>query len=274
VAAASPMDSPAKWRNSTTRAATGSSTASRVRAASNARSCSSATSGSAGRSGKSTRWRSPPCFCVRLRAGGVDEDAAHGLGGGGEEVPAAVPAEPVGGADQPEVRLVNQGGGLECLVGGLGGHACGGELSQFVVDEREQLRGGVAVAGRRRVEQASHIGHSDECTDSTRQRNGKSASDPPSHHATGRLQISGSSSVATAGELVTSRCANTPLLMQRPVPGADGQPEPAPPESGLSRLAKLTSSFRAPGGSKLPLEGAASVTRRDQPTGPKATART
>jgi hypothetical protein len=38
----------------------------------------------------------------------------------------------------------------------------------------------VAVTGRGGIEQASHLGHSDECTDSTRQRNDKSAADRPS----------------------------------------------------------------------------------------------
>ena len=49
-------------------------------------------------------------------------------------------------SDQPEVRLVDQGGGLEGLAGLLRGHPRGGELAQLVVDEREQLGGGLGVA--------------------------------------------------------------------------------------------------------------------------------
>ena len=41
---------------------------------------------------RSTRCRSPPCLTGLLAAGVLDQDAAHGLGGGGEEVAAAVPA--------------------------------------------------------------------------------------------------------------------------------------------------------------------------------------
>jgi hypothetical protein len=45
-----------------------------------------------------------------LPTGGIDEDAAHGFRGG-EDVSAIVPAAFVGRADEPEVRLVDQGGG-------------------------------------------------------------------------------------------------------------------------------------------------------------------
>jgi hypothetical protein len=51
-----------------------------------------------------------------LPPGGIDEDAAHGLGGGGEEVIAAVEALL---ADQAQVGLVDQGGRLEGVSGRL-----------------------------------------------------------------------------------------------------------------------------------------------------------
>src|SRR5439155_2580743 len=95
-----------------------------------------------------------------LAAGGLDEDAAHGLGGGGEEVSTAVPATVVASPDQPKVCLMNQGGGLEGVVGGLTGHARGGELPQLVVHEREQVGAGPAVTGGGSVQQSRHIGHS------------------------------------------------------------------------------------------------------------------
>jgi hypothetical protein len=38
---------------------------------------------------------------------GLDEDAAHRLGGGGEEVAAAVPEGGVRRADQPEIGFVD-----------------------------------------------------------------------------------------------------------------------------------------------------------------------
>src|SRR5262249_11668411 len=52
-----------------------------------------------------------------------------------------------------------EGGGVEGVSRGFGGHARGGELPQFVVDEREQLGGGLAVTGRGGFQEAGHVGH-------------------------------------------------------------------------------------------------------------------
>ena len=89
-----------------------------------------------------------------LAAGAFDEDAPHGLGRGGEEVAAAVPVLGPVPTDQPQVGLVDQGRGLEGLAGLLLGQPRRGELAQLVVDERQQLGGGVRVAGRGGVENA------------------------------------------------------------------------------------------------------------------------
>ena len=76
-------------------------------------------------------------------AGGVHQDAAHGLGGSRKEVPAAVERLV---ADQPQVRLVNEGGSIEGLARGFGRPARGGEFPQLVVHEREQIVGSLAVS--------------------------------------------------------------------------------------------------------------------------------
>ena len=73
---------------------------------------------------------------------------------------AVLPAEFVGGPDQAEVRLVDEGSRLQGLIGGLGRHPRAGELPQLVADEREQVGGSLAVTGRRGVEESRHIGHS------------------------------------------------------------------------------------------------------------------
>src|SRR5262249_48404129 len=52
-----------------------------------------------------------------LAPGVVDENAAHRFGRGGEEVSAAVPVLDLVHVHQPEVRLMDQGGGLEGLAG-------------------------------------------------------------------------------------------------------------------------------------------------------------
>src|SRR5204863_775691 len=91
----------------------------------------------------------PPAAALQavLVAGAVDQDAAHGLGGGGEEVSAAVPLLRLLAADEAEVCLVNQRGGLKRLPGLLLGQFRGGELAQLVVDQRQQLGRGLRIAG-------------------------------------------------------------------------------------------------------------------------------
>src|SRR5207249_1845045 len=53
----------------------------------------------------------------------LDQDAAHGLGGGGEEVPATVPVLDLVHVHQPQVGFVHQGGGLKRLAGRLLGQS-------------------------------------------------------------------------------------------------------------------------------------------------------
>jgi hypothetical protein len=61
--------------------------------------------------------------------------------------------------DQPEVCLVNQGRGLEGVVGGLARHPNGCQFPQFVVNERKELGGRVPVAGRGGVEEPGDVVH-------------------------------------------------------------------------------------------------------------------
>jgi hypothetical protein len=71
-----------------------------------------------------------------LAAGVVDEDAAHGFGRRGEEVNASVPGLLRVGTDQLEIRLVDEGRGLEGVPGPLAGEASCGQPPQLVVDQR------------------------------------------------------------------------------------------------------------------------------------------
>ena len=75
-----------------------------------------------------------------------DQDAPHRLGGGGEEVPPPVPGQAGFGADQPQVRLVDQRCRLECRVGCLAGELRGRQSPQLVVDQRQELPGRAGVA--------------------------------------------------------------------------------------------------------------------------------
>ena len=80
----------------------------------------------------------------RLAAGSVDQDEVHGLRGGGEEVTAACE---LAIADEPQVRLMDQGRGVECLARLLAGQPLGGQLAQLIVDQGQELLGDLRVAG-------------------------------------------------------------------------------------------------------------------------------
>ena len=61
--------------------------------------------------------------------------------------------------DQPEVRLVDQGRGLERLAGLLLRQLLGGQLAQLVVDQRQELLGRLRVALLDGREDAGHVVH-------------------------------------------------------------------------------------------------------------------
>ena len=56
----------------------------------------------------------------RLPASVVNKESPHGLGGGREEVPSAVPRSVRIRPDEPEVNLVNQGRALQGMIRSLG----------------------------------------------------------------------------------------------------------------------------------------------------------
>src|SRR5262249_61977222 len=97
-----------------------------------------------------------------LAAGALDEDAAHGFGGRGEEVAAVTPLGLPGRMapqDQPQVGFVDEGGGLERLAGLLLGQLLGREPPQLVIDQRQELARRVGVAfvdGRQDTRDVAH----------------------------------------------------------------------------------------------------------------------
>src|SRR5262245_19283893 len=91
----------------------------------------------------------------------IDEDAAHGLGSGGEEVAAAIPPLHLLGVHQPQIGLVDQSGRLEGLAWFLLGQLLGRQLAQLIVDQRQELLGGVGVAlldGGQDLGDFAHVG--------------------------------------------------------------------------------------------------------------------
>jgi hypothetical protein len=81
-----------------------------------------------------------------LAAGILDENAAHGLGSGREEMAAAVPVLRLLHIHQPDIRLVNQSGCLESLPGFFLNDFLRRQPPQLVVNERQELFGSVRVA--------------------------------------------------------------------------------------------------------------------------------
>src|SRR5262249_42266120 len=77
--------------------------------------------------------------------------------------------------DQPQVRLVNQGGGVQGLAGLLAGHLGGGQTAQLGVDEREQLGRGPLVPAVRGGQEAGDVGHGPTTPGEGRSSGGKSA---------------------------------------------------------------------------------------------------
>src|SRR5262249_14923657 len=81
-----------------------------------------------------------------LPPGVVHQDVTHGFGRCGEEVAAAIPVRSRAPAHQAQVRLVDEGGGLESLSGLLVGQFLGGQPAQLIVDQRQDAAGGGRVA--------------------------------------------------------------------------------------------------------------------------------
>jgi hypothetical protein len=76
----------------------------------------------------------------------VNEYAAHCLGGRGKKMGAAMPLHIVF-TREPQPRFMDQRGGLQRLVELFAGHLVGGELAQFVIDQRQQFIRRFGVAG-------------------------------------------------------------------------------------------------------------------------------
>jgi hypothetical protein len=85
----------------------------------------------------------------------LDQNPAHRLGSGGEEVAAAVPWLVGLGPDDAQVSFVNKRCGLERLPEILPSQAPLGELSQLVVDQRKQVTSCLCFTAIDRVQDSS-----------------------------------------------------------------------------------------------------------------------
>src|SRR5947208_691581 len=144
AAATSSWPRPANWRSSTTLAATGSSSARATQRLVEREKV--VVGGGGGVVGEVDPAGSAAPLLPPLPSGRLDEDAPHGLGGRGEEVGSPVPGPVRVGPDQPQVRLVDQRGGLERLPSGLVRQVPSSQPAQFGVDQREEVTARLPVA--------------------------------------------------------------------------------------------------------------------------------
>jgi hypothetical protein len=72
-----------------------------------------------------------------LPTGAIDQNVAHRLRGSRVKVMRALPLRLSLRSNQPDVGLMNEPSRIERLAGRLATETIGGELPQFVVDERE-----------------------------------------------------------------------------------------------------------------------------------------
>ena len=89
----------------------------------------------------------------------LNEDAAHGLGGGTEEMS---PAREVWirFAHQPQPGFMDERGGLQRLVGRFIGHFRRRELAQLLIDQRQQSIGGLGIAVLNGLQNAGNVAQS------------------------------------------------------------------------------------------------------------------
>ena len=87
-----------------------------------------------------------------------DQDSAHRLGGGAEEVRAVLPGLR-GGIHQLEPRLMDERGRLEGVARAFPGHFMRGQAAQFVVNQRQQFVRGLGVALLDGGENAGNVAH-------------------------------------------------------------------------------------------------------------------
>jgi hypothetical protein len=91
-------------------------------------------------------------------AGPIDEDASHGLGGGGKEVGTTLPFK-ILIAGQAQPGFMHQGRGLQGMIGRFARHFARGKFAQFGVDEGEDLVGSLWIATLHLLENVSEFAH-------------------------------------------------------------------------------------------------------------------
>src|SRR5262245_59699554 len=95
----------------------------------------------------------------RFMASADDKNASHRLGSRREKVPAAVPVLRLLDVYQAHVGFVYQGSRLQGLPGLFMAEPLSRQLTQFVVNERQQFVGRRWVALLNLIKNSCHFGH-------------------------------------------------------------------------------------------------------------------
>jgi hypothetical protein len=87
--------------------------------------------------------------------GAIHQDEPHGFCRCSEEMLATIPT--LACSSNPQPGFMNQGGGLQSVTRSLSGHPGGGQMAQFIVDQRQQLLGGLGVSCDECVQDLSYL---------------------------------------------------------------------------------------------------------------------
>ena len=79
-----------------------------------------------------------------MLTGVIEQDTSHLGGRDSQKVPPAFKRRTL--VDQPDVGLVNQGRGLQCVFAALAPEVGAGQTMQLVIDQRQELVDGVLIA--------------------------------------------------------------------------------------------------------------------------------
>src|SRR5262245_61723004 len=96
-----------------------------------------------------------PAFTTRI----FNQQAAHGFGRRDEKMSSTVPLPVLVTGDQAEIGLMHKGGRLQRLARLFLSELGGGQLTQFVVNQRQKLRGSCRISPVDRRENAGDVVH-------------------------------------------------------------------------------------------------------------------
>jgi hypothetical protein len=93
--------------------------------------------------------------------GAIDENSPHGFGRGAKKMRPAIPSF-ILISRQSEPRFVDEGGGLQRVAASFVRHSGGSQLTEFIVNEREQFHRGLRISVPGGVKDVRYVAHARE----------------------------------------------------------------------------------------------------------------